>query len=186
MGSGKYIKYAINKHGIDNFRKEILFVFDNPTDMYNKEADLVNEEFIAEANTYNLKVGGFGGFDYINNNGKNLYGKNGTVGCGLENLLKVQQRRRTDVAYKRRISQKVSETLKQGYVTGRLTPTYGFKNKSHKDSTKQLIGANSSKHQAGTGNSQFGTMWITDGTINKKIKKILPIPTGFRKGRITK
>ena len=66
LGSGKYLKYAIEKYGRDNFVKEVLFVFDNPTDMYAKEAELVNIDFIAETNTYNLKQGGFGGFDYIN------------------------------------------------------------------------------------------------------------------------
>ena len=67
MGSGKYLKHAQAKYGIDKFTKEILFVFDNPDDMYAKEAELVNEDFLATENTYNLKVGGFGGWDYVNN-----------------------------------------------------------------------------------------------------------------------
>jgi hypothetical protein len=65
MGSGKYLKRSQNKHGIGNFTKEILFTYDNPEEMYAKEAEIVNEEFIAEENTYNLKVGGSGGFDYV-------------------------------------------------------------------------------------------------------------------------
>jgi hypothetical protein len=32
-------------------------------------------------------------------------------------------------------------------------------------------------------NSQFGTIWITDGTINKKIKAIDQIPDGWNRGR---
>lgn len=68
MGSGKYLNRSIQKHGIENFEKEILFVFDTPEEMYAKEAEIVNKDFLAEENTYNLKIGGFGGWDFINNN----------------------------------------------------------------------------------------------------------------------
>ena len=40
-----------------------------------------------------------------------------------------------------------------------------------------------SKHQTGSKNSQYGTMWITDGNINKKINKLDNIPEGWYKGR---
>jgi hypothetical protein len=39
------------------------------------------------------------------------------------------------------------------------------------------------KHQQGIKNSQYGTMWITDGITNKKIKKCETIPLGWYKGR---
>ena len=68
MGSGKYLKRAIEKYGIENFEKEILFVFDNAKEMYDKEAEIVNEDFLVTENTYNLKIGGFGGWDYLNSN----------------------------------------------------------------------------------------------------------------------
>ena len=66
MGSGKYLIHAQRKYGIENFTKEILFIFDDPIKMYEKEAELVNDDFLSEESTYNLKRGGFGGFDYIN------------------------------------------------------------------------------------------------------------------------
>ena len=37
---------------------------------------------------------------------------------------------------------------------------------------------------SGEANSQYGTMWITNGTENKKIKKENVIPEGWYKGRI--
>lgn len=71
MGSGKILMRAQKKYGMENFKKEILFVFDNPEEMYAKEAELVNEEFLVTENTYNLKVGGFGGWDHINSDQNN-------------------------------------------------------------------------------------------------------------------
>jgi len=61
MGSGKYLKRAMMKYGIENFQKEVLFVFTNKEDMFAKEAEIVSEDFITTANTYNIKPGGSGG-----------------------------------------------------------------------------------------------------------------------------
>lgn len=72
MGSGKRLALAIEKHGIKNFKKEILFQFDNEDDMNAKEAELVTEEFVKENTNYNLCPGGHGGWGYINSTGLNL------------------------------------------------------------------------------------------------------------------
>ena len=58
FGSGKNIKRAIKKCGKENFKKEILFVFDNFDDMNNKEREIVNEDFIRRVDTYNICLGG--------------------------------------------------------------------------------------------------------------------------------
>jgi hypothetical protein len=61
LGSGIAISNAIRKHGTGNFRKEIMFIFDNERDMEQKEKELVTEKFVASKLTYNQAVGGQGG-----------------------------------------------------------------------------------------------------------------------------
>jgi hypothetical protein len=58
MGSGTNIKKAITQYGLENFDKYILYQFDNEPEMLDKEAELVNIEFISEKTNYNIIVGG--------------------------------------------------------------------------------------------------------------------------------
>jgi group I intron endonuclease len=69
MGSGKVILSAIEKYGKQNFVKEILEYFDTASDMFSRENEIVNEEFLKRDDVYNLRKGGSGGFDYINSSG---------------------------------------------------------------------------------------------------------------------
>jgi hypothetical protein len=71
FGSGVALKNAIKKHGINNFQKEVLFVFDNESEMFEKEKEIVNEEFVKRSDVYNLTIGGFGSWAHIDSSGEN-------------------------------------------------------------------------------------------------------------------
>lgn len=58
MGSGSEIKRQYRLRGKSDFSKEILFVYDNPIDMLNKERELVDFEFTQRHDTYNIAIGG--------------------------------------------------------------------------------------------------------------------------------
>ena len=152
--------------------------------MFAKEAEIVNENFISRLDTYNIKLGGQGGWDYINSSGKNLYGKNGQVGYGGENLKKCRskEQRIEDGSWNLR-NQKISEKLKADFSTGKRSP--GFLGKQHTPETIQKMCGKS--HQKGTGNSQFGTCWMSHPELGNKKVKAADIDAyyhlGYRKGR---
>jgi hypothetical protein len=60
IGSGTLLNMAIKKYGHSAFYRYVLYCFDNPEDAYNKEKELVNDEWIANDNTYNVVEGGVG------------------------------------------------------------------------------------------------------------------------------
>ena len=179
IGSGKLLKSAIVKYGLENFEKEILFTFDNESDMNVKEAELVTEEFVKEDTNYNLCPGGKGGWGYVNEfiltNRDRV--NNGRIGQSKNPGLRIHERKDFREILKKASKARVS--------CGKPFDT--FKGKKHTEETKQKISKTNSEKQSGRKNSQFGTMWITDGKENKKIKKDLDfIPEGWYKGRISK
>ena len=184
MGSGKTIRNAINKYGIENFKKEILFQFDNETDMNRKEAEIVTEEFCLKNDNYNLCPGGKGGFGYVNSNGLNRgewHNQNLDAHMKKMNMLSIEKTNELllDPSY----TTQQSEKGKKGRQKQIQLDINVSKGKKHSAETKRKIGELNSLRSYGKGNSQFGTVWITDGINNKKIKKEELIPDGWFKGR---
>jgi hypothetical protein len=177
MGSGKYLKSAILKNGLENFRKEILFNYDNAEDMFKKEAELVNEDFLTNENTYNLRIGGSGGFDYINKNGlsnNKHFNKENAKQYSLKAGEKVRFLLETSIEFK----EKRIANCKKGRGNSK-----GFKGFKHDDETKKLMRESHAGKHIGEKNSQYGTIWITNDKENKKINNLEKIPDGWRKGR---
>ena len=182
MGSGKYINHAINKYGIENFTKEILFVFDTPEEMYAKEAEIVNEDFISDQNTYNLKIGGFGGWDYVNNNldlkefrannAKSIPIESKRIGgkkVGKLNALKWKlDPERRPFIFTKEFNIEASKNAQSSEAR-----------QKRKDSLEKI------NHQKGEKNSQYNTVWIYSEELqkSKKISKDEDIPEGWKLGR---
>jgi hypothetical protein len=108
-----------------------------------------------------------GGWDYINSN-------------GLSGNSKLSYLMNNDLEFSSKFKTNVSSGLKRYYELN----GHHWEGRFHIDETKLKISEKSSVHQRGRGNSQYGTMWITNGNENKKIKKDVDIiPDGWYKGR---
>ena len=171
MGSGKVLKLVFVKYGIKNFKKEIIDIFSTNEEMLEAEANIVNEDFVKNPNTYNLKIGGEGGFDFINVNGigKIAAAKGGTNAAPTLRLL--QQ----DPDWAKARSDKISKSLTEAYRSGRRKCTVTgneFRGRTHSKQTKKKIGEANSKHQHGKGNSNYGKCWI----YNEELKESRSIP----------
>ena len=156
LGSGKRIKYSINKYGKENFKFEVLEFFENRELLIIKEKELVNSELLKDPNCLNLQEGGTSGFDYI----KDFRMKN------------------PEYDKQWRIAQ--GNKLKKAHSEGKIKYDT-FTGRKHKSETIEKL--KDHKKQVGSLNSQYGTMWITNGIENKKIIKTEVIPEGWYIGR---
>lgn len=174
LGSGTYFKRALEKYGSSNFKKEILFECSTEDEMIKKEEEIVDEVFIARLDTYNITIGGYsGGFYYIKKNKLNH-----SAGQHLISSIKIKE----DEEYRKWFSMKISNGLKLYSENHPYNPNH-WVGKKHSEASKKKIGEANSIHQKGSNNSQYGTMWITNGIESKKIKKEEEIPEGWYKGR---
>ena len=182
MGSGKRLRYSIRKYGVENHVKEILEFFDSRELLVEAEKEAITPEMITDKNCMNLKKGGEGG--------GTIWSKKHFVSfttAGINNFNKTFEIRKKKIFEIRNNPEKLKwygEKVSKGLLTYYKTNTNAFKDKKHSDETKKRI----SNVKKGTGlkekNSQYGTMWITNGVENRKIKKEDIIPEGWYRGRI--
>jgi len=78
---------------------------------------------------------------------------------------------------------KISKTKRKRYKSGEIVN--GFLGKCHSDEYKKMMSKIMSKHQSGTGNSNYGKMWIYNEKLKKSklIDNESTIPDGWNKGR---
>lgn len=164
LGSGKRLRYSINKYGEKVHKREILEFFDNREKLAEEEARIVNINEIAKEDCMNLVIGGEGGWD----NSSTAQSKRGIKGRARMKIL-----RETDPDWVATLSENISKSMRIAHAEGKMRPiseNYSWKGKTHSEEAKRKIGKITSKHQSGSGNSQYGTCWVNDGKIGKRIK----------------
>lgn len=163
FGSGDIIKRVVKKYGKECFTKTILFVFNDSESMYKKEAEIVNENFVKRNDTYNIKIGGIGGFDHINDN---IF----LVNKRLEKL-KISLNIKKSPEDLAKTIEKRKKTMAERYPSNFLQST--FLGKKHTEETKLIISSKNKISLLGKNNGSFNTVWISNTFLKKsyKIKK---------------
>lgn len=169
MGSGKVLKYAFDKYGEENFTKDILFIFETPQEMFAKEAELVTLEFCEREDTYNVKLGGSGGWDYINANGinKSPYPSSPEV---------IEQRRQTLLETRRKLRENAPEWW-DGYKTRISTSLSNYyqqhdhhcKGKPKTPEQRAKMSASAKINNQGSGNPNYGKRWMHKDGVTESV-----------------
>ena len=170
LGSGKQLRSAIRKHGVENFKVEILEYLPDLSSLILREKEIVDKDILKDPYCMNLMIGGKGGF-----------------------ISDEQQLRRSIAGTLRhKYLLETSEEYKTNYLRNfkagidRLYES-GFYYKKHSHETKKKMSESRKGTGIGSNNSQYGSCWVTNGNDNKKIKKEnleTFINLGWKKGRV--
>lgn len=71
LGSGVALLNAIKKYGKENFKKEIVKIHNSRDEAWEHESLLVTEDVVNDPNSYNMRLGGRGGWEHIDIRGEN-------------------------------------------------------------------------------------------------------------------
>jgi hypothetical protein len=175
-GSGKRLKYSINKYGKENHIVVQLEFLPDRKSLIEREKLLIDLNEVAKEKCMNLRIGGSGGLLGLPEETIKRIRKGASE--FMTNLWK--DKNFIDGHVKR--SSRRMKWLNETHVIKHDT----FTNKKHTDETKRLMSVKASKH-IGDKNSQYGTCWVTKDGINKKIKNndlLMFTNNGWHKGRI--
>jgi hypothetical protein len=164
MGSGRRLRASIRKHGVNNYKKEILEFFESRELLIEAEIKAITLEMLTDTNCMNLINGGTGGF--ISEEQQ----RHRSMCAGL----KFSEIRKNNPNIDKEYREKLSITTKKGIETGKIKTwkeNYNWAGKKHSEETKKKISKSSKGMGFGKQNSQYGTCWITKDGLNKKIKK---------------
>jgi len=170
FGSGVGINRAIKKYGKENFIRETLHVFYTPEKAYQKEKELVDENFINRTDTYNVIGGGYGASKISSETKQKMSNSH-------KGIIKSEEtRQRLSKAHKGKVMSEEAKQKMRIAKTGVNHPLFG---KNHSSETKQKMSDSHngkvmseetkqkmSKAKSGENNPMFGKH-ISEETRNK-------------------
>jgi len=171
-GSGKKLNERT-----DPFEFVILDYYNSQKELNEAEKTLIGDLWWTDPKCLNLKEGGNGGWDAVNKTLDRSYMLSEEYREQKRQIALRLHREGKIKPFPNHASEKGVQAVKKIYPNG---VWYG---RTHTEETKQKM--RKSKN-VGQSNSQYGTMWITNGTTNSKISKDDHIPKGYRKGRVLK
>ena len=182
LGSGKQLRYSVRKYGKENFKKEILEFCNSPEHLAEREKEIVNKELLIDSLCMNLMIGGKGGNNFKSKEEANNFSK---LGINKKKLLwdtdkewALKTKKNMSIGIQK-VLPKIKKSLLEHY---RLNGSI-WTGRKHTEETKLKMKVSAIGKQKKELNSQYNTMWITNGIKNKKIKKDSLIPPGYYKGR---
>lgn len=158
LGSGKALRRAIIKYGVEAFQREIISEHSNQGDMYLAEKAIVTCEIVSDKKSYNLTVGGKGGW-YVTHGKRESQlevcrkGREAAnaKGAHIKGSITAHYKMRTDPEH-RAI---VTKAIRDG-IAARDSSSFW----KHTEDTKRKIGSANAINQIGSGNSNYGRKWI--------------------------
>jgi hypothetical protein len=160
FGSGIYLEKDVKKYGKENFKKEILFIFDTESEMNSKEKELVTEDFVKRNDNYNRAIGGEGGAIFKGRKHSEET-KRKLSEKAKKRVVTEETRRKISEANKKRIvsletkqklsekakirfqnedsKKNISETLKKKYSNGDISVNVYERTKEHRQKMSEIM-----------------------------------------------
>jgi group I intron endonuclease len=190
LGSGILIQRAIKKHGGDNFKKEILELFDSKEEAFNAQEGYIKEYNTLSPNGYNISPkGGIGVNGCHSNNTKNK------ISISLEKYIRTEEHRKNisisktgnkNPNYGKSISEKHKESIIISNKKRKGNNHYMY-GKTHTEESKEKMRkpkrSMAKDHKQNMSKSHMGKFYINNGIITKQLKKGDDIPEGWKIGR---
>ena len=206
LGSGSILHKAITKYGRESFQREIIHFCETPDELYQLESEIVNEEFIARDDVYNVTLGGGGNpllGQYVVENKLGIHAMTfeERSACSKENQRNIDPEKRRQIC---------AAGGKAGSCVGmeRKSGIFGLNTEQRSANGKKANAAGKEKGVAfynsetqselgrRGGPKNKGFVWLTDGVIDLKyttkmqqemsVDNFLRANEGFRLGRMEK